>query len=519
MQSAHTRCAAAPVVTFLLACLATSPAILLAQTATDTKSQPAVEPPKPSTTPQDPAPVAQEEKKDAAPAEAAKDDGKEHPIKDFFKASKADGVNARPQPPAYVKTMDKHAANYGLKGLESLSWLEFGIEHRTRFEYRDDDYRNGLTDQHQYLLRSDVYIGIRDIWDPLRFGFEFQDSRQFEAGFDDNVADVDKYDILQGFAELYFKDAFGPEQPLSFRVGRQTMDLANRRQVARNGFRNTTNAFDGFRLTLGQKKNPWQVDVIAVMPVERLLEQPDRPDEERWLYGFVYTWRGWSDVITIEVFYFVLDEDRNDPALLDREVHSLGTHVFGPIGKTGLDYDADFDWQFGNDGDFTRRAFATHGELGYSFKWAWKPRLAVFCNYATGDPDVSARDHMAERFDPMFGDGTGYGYFQIQRLENLINPAVRLTLKPHEKLDFDAYYRGYWVAADEDRSSWAGRVDRTGKSGDRVGQALEMLLKYKVCDNASVELGYAHFFPGSFMANTGRARDSDFFFVTTTLQF
>lgn len=444
----------------------------------------------------------------AAPAEA------EQPAeKNFFKASKADGVNHRPQPPSYVQTFDQ----YGLPGTEDLTWLEFGLEHRTRFEYRDDDYRNALEDEHQFLLRTDVYIGIRDIFDPLRFGFEFQDSRQFQADFPENVGDVDQYDVLQGFGELYFKDALGPDRPLSFRVGRQAFDLANRRQVARNGFRNTTNAFDGFRLTLGQQKNDWQVDVVAVMPVERLLREPDRPDEERWLYGFVHTWRGWSDVATIETFYFVLDEDRKDRALPDREVHSIGTHVFGPIGKTGFDYDVDFNWQFGNDGDNTRRAYATHAELGYTFNHAWKPRLAVLCNYATGDQD--ATDHLAERFDPMFSDSTGYGYFNIQRLENLINPNLRLQLKPHEKIEFNGYYRAYWLARDEDRSNWGGRIDPTGRSGDCVGQAVDLVMKYKMCPKSELEIGYAHFFPGSFIGNTGPAEDSDFLFVAATVKF
>jgi len=436
---------------------------------------------------------------------------------DYYRPTKADNATPKPQPPAYVKTVDEHAKHYGVSGLEDMDWLEFGLEYRYRFEHRDDDYRNGLTDQHQSLSRTDIYFGIKKIFDPLRFTLEVQDSRQWEAGFDDNVNDVDKWDILQGFAELYFPDAFGKDHPLSIRAGRMTIGLVDRRLVARNGFRNTTNAFDGFRLTMGQKKNIWQADVIAVMPVERLLEQPDRPDEERWLYGFVYTWRGWRNLGTVEVFYFVLDEDRKNPALLDREVHSIGTHVYGPIGTTGFDYDTNFTWQFGNDGPNTRRAFATHAELGYSWEHAWKPRLSVYCNYASGDPD--APDHLAERFDPMFGDSTSYGGFQIQRFENMINPNLRLTLKPHDKVELNGFYRAYWLARDADRSSWDGRIDPAGDSGDCVGQTVELMMKYNVCPNATIDLGYCHFFPGSFIDNSGRSRDSDFFFVSTTLQF
>lgn len=447
------------------------------------------------------------------------------PLRDFFKPSKAEGVNHRPQPPAYVKTFDKHGKTYGIPGTEDLSWLEFGLEQRTRFENRNEDYRYGLRDTHQFLLRSDMYIGIRDILDPLRFGLELQDSRQYQGSFPENASDVDEFDVLQAFMELYFKDAIGPDRPLIFRAGRMSLDLANRRLVARNGFRNTTNAFDGFRLTLGQKSNDWQMDILAAMPVERLLQQPDRPDEERWLYAWVGTWRGWSEIITIETYYIVLDEDRKPIAALDREIHNIGVHGFGPIGESGFDYDFDFTWQFGNDNsaapglDRTRRAFAAHAELGYSFDLPWKPRLSAYCNYASGDRDPRPRDHLNERFDSLYGDSFGYGIMNIQRLENMINPNIRLSLAPHDKVEFNGFYRWYFVASDSDRSSWAGRVDPTGRSGDYVGSAVDLVMKYKVCPNFNVEMGYSHFTPGNFIERTGDSENSDFFYVQTTLQF
>ena len=38
-------------------------------------------------------------------------------------------------------------------------------------------------------------------------------------------------------------------------------ETLDRRFIARNEWRNTTNAFEGFRLNLGQEANDWEVDM------------------------------------------------------------------------------------------------------------------------------------------------------------------------------------------------------------------------------------------------------------------
>lgn len=108
--------------------------------------------------------------------------------------SKAFGATLESEPPGYVRTLSKT----GIPALEYLDWLEFGLQHRTRWEYRDDDYRrNVLLNDDQFLLRSRGYLGVKKILDPLRFGIEFQDARQFGSRFGDESRDVNEADILQ----------------------------------------------------------------------------------------------------------------------------------------------------------------------------------------------------------------------------------------------------------------------------------------------------------------------------------
>jgi len=428
--------------------------------------------------------------------------------------SRAWGVRLETEPPSYVKPLSEH----GLKGFEDVTWLDFGLEHTTRYEIRDDDYRrNALVYDDLFLMRTRMFIGVHDVFDPIRFAFEFIDARQAGSRFPDGNGEVDEADVLQAYGELYFKDALGPGQPVRFQVGRMSLDYVDRRLVSRNRWRNTVNAFDGFRMQLGQPTSDWQVDFFAWMPVERRLTRPDVPDEERWFYGLVGYWRGWANAITLEPYYYVLDEDRKDLTRADREIHTLGIRGFGLIGDSGFDYDFDAAFQFGKDGDRKHRAYALFGELGYTFDHPWKPRLSAAGMYATGDRRPN--DGVSERFDRLFAPNHCLSFTDYVAWQNVISPKLRLELQPSKKLRLDADYGAYWLASDSDAWVVPGRRDPQGHSGDFVGQVLEARARYALDKHADLEIGYAYFIPGTFVENTGPADDSDLLYVIVTLTF
>ncbi len=424
------------------------------------------------------------------------------------------GTARESEPPDYVRRLSE----VGVPDLESVDWLEFGLEHRTRFELRQDDYRySRLTRDEPFFLRSRGYLGIREILDPLRFGVEFQDSRQFASQFPEKPTDVNEADFVQAFAELFFKDALGLDRPLKLQAGRFTLDYADRRLVNRNRWQNAMNTFDGFRLRLGEQENDWQIDAFATQVVDVRLRSFDRPDEERWFYGLIGAWRKWSRVITLEPYYFVLDEDRKDPAQPDREIQTLGLHGYGPVGDSGFDYDFSAAWQFGEDGTRRQRAFASYAELGYSFTHAWDPRISVSTVYASGDRNPE--DSLSERFDRLFVTARHWSTLSLFTLENVIGPKLRASLRPAKWLSWDAYYGAYWLASDEDVWPMTRRQDPTGRSGDFVGQEMDLRLIFKVNPRVDIETGYAYFIPGAFARNTGPADDSDFFYVQMIMRF
>lgn len=434
--------------------------------------------------------------------------------KNYSVRSKAYGARLETDPPGYAKPLSERK---GL-GLDEVDWLDFGLEHRTRFEYREDDLRRAdrVRDE-QFLLRSRAYIGVRKILDPFRFTLEFEDARQFLSEFPESDREIDENDFIQVYGELYFDDVFGKGQPFRLAAGRMTLDLVDRKLVGRPRWRNTTNAFDGFRMQLGSQSGPWQIDAFATQVVQRRLRQPDHPDEERFFYGVVGAWRERSVYVTIEPYYFVLDEDRKGRALVDREIHTLGLHVYGPIEDTPFDYDTDAAFQFGDDGARDQRAFATYGEIGYTWDHKWKPRLSVSGTYASGDQNPN--DNVSERFERLFAPNHYRSTSDYLTWQNIISPKLRVELQPTKEFRIDAAYGGYWLASDSDTFGGTTRRDRNGDGGNFAGQETEVRARYQLLENAELELGYSYFFDGDFISNTGPADDSEFFYVQMTVGF
>jgi hypothetical protein len=371
--------------------------------------------------------------------------GEPPPAKRSYRSTNALSARRAAEPVDYARPLDQ----FDIPNAENFKWLIFGLEHRTRFEIRDDNYRQDLAHDSLFLLRSRAFVGIQEIIDPLRFGVEFQDAREFSSIFPENTSNVDEYDLLQGYGELFFRDLFGKDEPLRLQAGRMSLDYVDRRLRTRNGFRNTTNTFDGFRLVLGQQNADWELDLSAVQPVVIRPEQFNKPDEQRWLYSMAGYWRRWSQIITLEPYYFVLDEQRVGWRARNVQLHTPGIHAFGPIGETGLDWDVDFAYQFGRNQYENQRAFATHGELGYNFKHPLEPRVAAWINFATGDR--SPEDAVNNQFDSLFGSNTAfYGWNEFFTWENMINPVLECRVVGSGNTRLSAYYRTFWLASDRD---------------------------------------------------------------------
>lgn len=300
--------------------------------------------------------------------------------------TKAVAANRTASLPEYVTAFD-----------EPIDWLDFGLESRSRIEWRDQDYRTtDLLSEDAFYQRSLLYLGVHDLLDPFRFAAEFEDSRRGLSNRPESSSEQNHTELLQAHGELHLDDALGGE-PLSLRFGRMAFDSIDRRLIARNRYRNTINAFDGIRLRSGDESSPIEWDAFALRPVRRSVDALDESSEEGLLFGVTGYVRNLSSDVVVEPYWLYSDEETGG----GKQIHTAGIHTFGRIGDSDWDYDFDFVGQWGELGGLDHQAWAAHAELGHTWDHPWKPRLAAWLNYASGDQDPTDGD--SGRFDPLYG--------------------------------------------------------------------------------------------------------------------
>ncbi len=460
----------------------------------------------------------------------------------YFVKTKGYRVEPEPEPPRYVRNLSKTQ----FEQFKDITWLDVGLDFRNRYEYRENDYRrrtnesgvtlpNAFRDKpdNLWLLRTRAYIGIKEILDPLRAVVEFQDSRSYNGLYEKTDADVNEFDLIQAYVELYFDDALGLNRPLSVRVGRQSLELLDRRLIGNNQFRNTTNNFEGFRVRFGKKENNWDLDTFAFHPVERLKYKFDRSDEDNWIYGGVLSIREWSKFITIQP-YFLGRKVNGDPYNTvtanrknDIDLYAPGLRVYGLFGDSGFDFDADINKQFGRFG-VTRNlgttakpnnqqvmlqhdAIAYSLELGYSVDHEWKPRASLYYGYGSGDkkpntPAVGiATDDVNNKFDAFYGFNQPWSRNDYFSWDNVHAPKARLEFAPYKNLKVETGYNAYWLASDTEAWNRANIRDRKGNSGSFLGHEFDVRFVHQLNHYIEWSLSYAHFEPGGFTKDMSRS--------------
>jgi opacity protein-like surface antigen len=458
--------------------------------------------------------------KAAAPAEK----------KSFYVPTRGYRLEPQPDVPPYVRNLGKT-----YKQFEGIDWLNVGLDSRTRFEYRQNDYRpwtdtstSPPTSLRRYfpnslwLLRTRAYIGVKEILDPFRFVVEFQDSRAFNSIYELQGQEINQTELIQGFGELYFKDAFGKDplgndRPLTVRAGRFHLELLDRRLIANNEFRNTTNNFEGFRIKIGKKDNDWDIDSFLMRPVVRYPYEFDRPEWSNWIYGSVLSIRRWSEYATIQPYFLGRKQygdvlNVSNALKVHRETYAPGLRIYGVLGD--FDYDFDVNKQFGEVGEFRglgnrqnvlqttvqHDAIAYSFEVGYTFsKHPWKPRISA--DYIYGSGNKSPFDSVNQTFDTFYGFNQPFSRNDYISWNNIRDPKVRLEFTPAKDLQVDTSFSAYWLASAAAAWDRANLFAPLGNRGTFIGTEFDLRIRYKLSQFINLSASYARFWPGSFTSS------------------
>jgi Alginate export len=409
-----------------------------------------------------------------------------------------------------------------------VEWLRFGVEHRSRLEHLENDFRIANPgDATGFFMRTLLTAELRLL--PFVMGAELADARAWTwTGTPLNPTLVNPLDLLQGYLGLRTESLLAEGDALSLTAGRMTLDLGSRRLVARNEYRNTINAFTGIDL---QWTSPAHdvVRTFAVVPVVRLPADPeglaenaielDRENLDALLWAAFVQSRPLFANVTVEAFVLGLHErDGSLAPSSNRHLYTPGVRALRPPNAGDFDVQVELLGQLGwsraspdptDTTDLGHLAFAMHASAGFRFDVPWAPRPVLQFDYASGD--ASPDDESNNRFDPLFGarrfDFGPTGLYGAIARNNLSSPAIRLEVQPHQTVDAFTAYRLVWLASARDAWTPGPLRDPSGDSGSFVGQQLEARVRWHVVPRSlSFDLGGAVLVRGDFASHAPGAK-------------
>ncbi len=448
------------------------------------------------------------------------------------------GTKRETDPPRYVRDLNQ----LGFNKTKDISWINVGLDSRNRTEYRQNDIRRApsFSEDVPVLFKSRAYFGFEERLGFLGATAEFQDSRRYNSQFAYDNRDWNPYTFIQAYGEMKFKnvlpkDPLGNSRPILIRGGRMTFEFLDRRLIALNQWRNTTNNFVGGRVSVGQDKNNWAVDLLALHPITRVVDSfPSKNDYDTartdiWFYSAIGHWRQWSEYVTIEPYMIGLRQLAGvSNGNIDRALVSPGLRFTGWLNGT-WNYDFSGTLQLGSDAGKTKNAHMYTAEVGYTFsKWKWKPRFSAFYGNVSGDKDPD--DDEDNRFERFYGFARPWSADDYIIPENVVNARLKFECEPYKGLKMDGGYALFWLQSEKDRfnnllAGTSNNRDKTGESGNFIGHGPEIRLTYRLIESIDFVSGYSHFFTGDFVqnrqevANGEFAEFSNFVYLETTVNF
>lgn len=430
--------------------------------------------------------------------------------------------------------------------------LVFDAQERLRWENRNNnfDFNSGVrsvTDGNWFEQRLRIGMLVQPV-DWLRFYVQGQDSREFNGLRGNtpgvNAAEGDNaFDLRQAYIEISNFD----KCPFGLKVGRQILSYGDERLVGAFDWNNFGRTFDAVKVTY--KGHGFWVDAFTSTPAVIMRSQYDQSD----LFNGTETNRGlvFSGIYasidplpfgTWDFYSFLLNQPRGNTTNLEGnlttpvttgslDAHSdfvtLGTRIKGdPKKLKGWEYTGEFAYQAGDVRGLPLSAFAADVGFGYNFDVAWHPRIYAEYNYGSGDNDP--KDGHIGTFQNLFP--TNHRFFGIMdnfAWQNMHNAMISLRVNPVKTLTAQIDYNAFWLASDGDvwyRANGLTAVRPLTAVGGRnvsnyAGSEIDAVVTWNANKHLQFQAGYAHFFAGNYLKDTGAHDDANFGYIQTTISF
>ncbi len=439
----------------------------------------------------------------------------------------------------------------------------FDVQERLRFEARENNFDfnsevDALTDDAWLLQRFRFGVLLKPApW--LKIYAQTQDAREIDSDRPDFPGQLgaegdDSFHLRQGYVEVGDVKRF----PLTLRAGRQILSYGDERLIGAFDWNNIGRTFDAVKLRWEEKK--WSLDAFVssvVVPRRGEYNPSDfvnvTETERGQVFGGLYFTTTALPFQTTDLYALYLYENTNPDyqprAIGDTTFATFGMRVkskpgaFAPQpaappsdGKStpapapapkaiGLDYSAEVAFQSGEVRGLDLSSFAVTAALGYTFDVAWKPRLSVEYNYASGDNNPTDGD--IETFQNLFPTNHKfYGIMDVTAWQNMQQVMAAVTVQPHKTVNVQTNYRAFFIASTDDVWYRANGVTpvrplnaAARDAGKYEGSQVEIVATWTPVKYLQFQAGYAHFFAGNYLEDTGASSDADFGYVQATITF
>ncbi len=441
--------------------------------------------------------------------------------------------------------------------------VTFDFQVQSRWEVRNNNFDfnsevNALTDENWFLNRIRLGLLLKPVsW--LKIYAQGQDSREIDSDRPDipgllGAEGNDSVDLRQGYVELGDAKLF----PLTLKVGRQVLLYGDERLIGPLDWSNLSRTFDAVKLRWEEQK--WSLDAFAssvVVPNAGEFNQSDFVNGNETRRGQVFSGVYFTTTAlsfqTTDLYALYLHENPN-PKYQPRPLGDTNFATFGirvkskpgafahqppaapsdgksapapapPPKAVGFDYGGEMAFQTGEVRGLDLSSFAINAGVGYTFDVAWTPRVGVEYNYASGDKNPADGD--IQTFQNLFPTNHKfYGIMDVTAWQNMQQIMASVTVHPCKTVTALVDYRAFFIASTDDVWYRANGVTpvrpltpAARDAGRYEGSQIEVVVTWSPKKYFQLQGGYAHFFAGTYLADTGPSSDANFGYVQATFSF
>ncbi len=410
----------------------------------------------------------------------------------------------------------------------SAATVDFDASFRLRGEVKEGlDFDDDKQDYSLLRSRVGANVVFNSQWSIIG---ELQDARVFDVDTN-STPTVNDNAINQPFADdldihrlsLNYKTG-----DFNFKLGRQKLNLGDKRLVASLEWVNTARVHDGLRIDYESDSfaiNAFVTELVSIDPGQ-LNDGADTGNRffDSQFNGVFLDYKRLANIDSVQAWWL----QRRNSNISD-DVHTLGFRFQEQIASWLIDAQASV--QTGEFGGADHQAASSHfsitraigrGVSSLSFAWA------------SGDGD--SQDNRHETFDNLYPlNHAYYGDLDLISLQNV--RAIELNYRRavfNDKLKFKAAIHGFWL--DDKNDAWyeAGlqpvsgllvTPDRIDTNQRFLGSELDLSVQYDVSvegvGGVNFLAGYSRFFTGDRVVSepaNGRLSDADFVYLQVSFK-